>query len=86
MELVGAVPDTLWTVSGIGHAHHFGYRCDDVPKVSAELAARGVPLCGKVGVDEAEADAPMVPHQAKTGVFIELVNSESRAVMFGERP
>lgn len=83
LELVGRIPGTLWEVTGAGHAHHFGYWCDDVESTSAEMVNRGMPLVAKVGVDNAEADAMIVLHQMKTGAYIELVSSLAREQMFG---
>src|SRR5688572_25212443 len=82
LELVRPTPGTIWTVSGVGHAHHLGYWCDDVVGASAELSRRGLPLRARVGVDTAEGDVPIVIHQARTGIYIELVDASRRDVMF----
>ena len=83
LELVRPIPGTLWEVTGVGHAHHLGFWCDDVPRVSAELVQRSVPLCAKVGVGEADAHAAIVLHRAQSGVYIELLSTEMRELMFG---
>jgi hypothetical protein len=83
LELVRPTPGTIWTVSGVGQAHHLGYWCDDVPAVSAELSRRGLTLRAKIGVDDPDADADFVMHQARSGVYIELVASSNRERMFG---
>ena len=49
IELVQAIPGTLWEVPRPGGAHHLGYWSDDVPAMSAALAARGLPLAARVG-------------------------------------
>jgi Glyoxalase/Bleomycin resistance protein/Dioxygenase superfamily len=84
LELVRQLPGTLWTVVGAGQVHHVGYWCDDVGDASAELAGRGLPLCAKVGVDDPDAAAPIVIHQARTGAYVELVDIAMRPTMFGE--
>jgi hypothetical protein len=83
LELVRRVPDTLWTVAGAGHAHHLGYWCADVPGASDELARRGLPLVAKVGVDDADAPAQIVYHQAKSGMYVELIDTSVRPLLFG---
>ena len=84
LELVRPVPGTLWTVAGVGHAHHFGFWCEDVPAASAELARRGAPLVAKIGVDTADAPAAIVYHRPKSGVYLELIAAANRPLMFGE--
>lgn len=84
LELVRPTPGTLWEVTGVGHAHHLGYWCADVAGTSRELARRGLPLRAKVGVDDEADDAGIVLHQARTGVYIELVDVANRERMFGE--
>jgi hypothetical protein len=82
LELVRELPGTLWTASGAGQVHHLGYWCEDVEDASAELVRRGMPLCAKVGVDDADALAPIVIHQARTG-YVELVDMAMQDMMFG---
>jgi catechol 2,3-dioxygenase-like lactoylglutathione lyase family enzyme len=84
LELVGALPGTLWTAPSPGHAHHLGYWCDDVPAASAELTRRGAPLAAKLGTLEPDEDGVIVLHRAPSGIYLELVSSEMRAQMFGE--
>jgi hypothetical protein len=84
LELVRAIPGTLWTVSGPGHAHHLGYWSDDVAGASEELSRRGLPLVARVGTTERDGEPSAVFHQARTGAYIELVTSAARAGMFGD--
>ena len=85
LELVGDMPGTLWTVTGVGHVHHLGYWCDGgLEDVSAELTHRGLPLRAKVGVADPDAPAPIVIHQAGTGAYLELVDIALRPSMFGD--
>jgi hypothetical protein len=84
LELVRETPGTLWTMPGVGHAHHLGYWCDDVPAATAELVQRGVPIAAKVGVSDPDEDAAIVLFQAKSGIYLELISSEMRSVMFPE--
>jgi hypothetical protein len=83
LELVRTVPGTWWGVPGAGHAHHLGYWCDDVPAATAELTRRNLSLVAKVGVLEADLDAPIVIFQTTSGLYVELVSSELQAQMFG---
>jgi catechol 2,3-dioxygenase-like lactoylglutathione lyase family enzyme len=83
LELVRAIPGTLWTVTGPGMAHHLGYWSDDVTGASEELSRRGLALLAKVAVDEDDANPVAVFHQARTGAYIELVSSAGREAMFG---
>jgi len=84
LELVTAIPGTLWTVTAPGHAHHTGYWCDDVSGVSAALSAKGIPLVAKVGTDQADAPSMVVYHRARSGLYIELVARAARAMLFGD--
>ena len=84
LELVRPTAGTLWTVTGPGHAHHIGYWCDDVPAMSAAMSARGMPLAPKVGVESADEDASIVLHRTASGLYVELVSSAARIMMFGE--
>lgn len=83
LELVRRIPQTLWAVGGIGHAHHLGFWCDNVAEASVALTRRGLPICAKVGVDDGDAPAPIVLHQAKTGIYLELVDAALQSVIFG---
>ena len=78
IELVQAIPGTLWEVPRPGSAHHLGYWCDDIPAMSAALAARGLPLAARVG-----GPAPIVMHRAPSGLYIELVDRSLREMLFG---
>ena len=84
LELVRAIPGTLWTVGAPGQAHHLGYWCDDVAGTSAALTAKGLPRVAKVGADEEDTPAGVIYHQARTGAYIELVDRASRAFLFGD--
>jgi catechol 2,3-dioxygenase-like lactoylglutathione lyase family enzyme len=84
LELVRPIPGTLWTVSGVGHAHHLGYWCDDVPAVSAALEAQGLPVCAKLGVEDPDALPFIVLHRARSGIYLELVSRANRELMFGD--
>ena len=47
------------------------------------MEARGVPRVAKVGTDEPDAPARVVYHRARSGLYIELVDRASRALLFG---
>lgn len=82
LELVQAIEDSLWGVTGIGQAHHFGYWCENVSATSKELERRGIPLAAKIGVDSKDADSMFVMHRLNSGAFIELVSAAMREHMF----
>jgi hypothetical protein len=83
LELVTAIPGTLWSVSPPGYAHHTGYWCDDVAGVSAALSAKGLPLVATVGTDQVDGPATAVYHRGRSGLYIELVDRTYREVLFG---
>ena len=56
--------------------------CDDLAAATAGLVRRGVPIAAKVGVSEPDEYAPIVLFQAKSGIYLELISSEFRSVMF----
>ena len=82
LELVQKIDNSLWSITGVAQAHHFGYWCEDVTTTSAELERRGIPLVAKIGVDSKEAESMFVMHQMKSGVFVELVSAAVREHMF----
>jgi hypothetical protein len=84
IELVQAIPGTLWEVPRPGSAHHLGYWSDDVPAMSAALAARGLPLAARVGTGQSDGPAPIVMHRAPSGLYVELVDRSLREMLFGQ--
>lgn len=84
IELVQAIPGTLWEVPRPGSAHHLGYWSDDVPAMSAALAARGLPLAARVGTGQPDGPVPIVMHRAPSGLYVELVDRALREVLFGQ--
>ena len=44
LELIEAVPDTLWPVRDTIEIHHIGYWVDDLDRTSRQLERRGMPL------------------------------------------
>jgi hypothetical protein len=83
IELVQAIPGTLWEVPRPGSAHHLGYWCDDVPAMSAVLAARGLPLAARVGTGEPDGPVAIVMHRSPCGLYVELVDLSLREMLFG---
>ena len=84
IELVQAIPGTLWEVPRPGSAHHLGYWSDDVPAMSAVLAARGLPLAARVGTGQPDGPVPIVMHRAPSGLYVELVDRWLREMLFGQ--
>ncbi len=82
IELIQSIPGTLWEPAGERGVHHLGWWCDDVTAGSAALIAQGAPLIAKIGVDDPDAPADFVMHQAPNGLYVELVSSAARAFMF----
>lgn len=82
LELVQAIDDSLWSTSGVGQAHHFGYWCEDVTATSVELERRGVPLAAKIGVDSKDSESMFVMHRMNSGAYLELVSAAVREHMF----
>lgn len=83
LELVAARPGTLWTVTAPGAAHHLGYWSDDVTAASAALEAQGLPRVATVGTLDVGAGAAIVLHQARTGLYVEVVDRTYEAALFG---
>ncbi len=81
LELVQAVPGTLYVAAGPTAAHHLGYWVDDVAAASAALEASGLPMAASVGM--AGGRRPMAAyHRTAGGLFVELVARSMRKVLF----
>ena len=74
LELVQAIPGTLWTPAPGTAAHHLGYFVDDVPTASRKLTAAGFAF-------EAGTEV-FAYHNNPLGVRIELVQRG----LFGDWP
>jgi hypothetical protein len=84
IELIASIEGTLWTVTPPGHAHHLGYWSDDVPATSAALTARGAPMVANLGADDAQAPPTMgVYHQARNGLYIEVLDRSMQEMLLG---
>jgi hypothetical protein len=82
IELVQAVPGTLWDVPSGGQAHHLGYWAQDVAAVSEQLAASGLPRVAKVGAHAEDEPTMVVFHKGRFGPYYEVVDTSLRAGMF----
>lgn len=75
LELVEAIPGTVWVSDGSNGAHHVGYWAPDerIAQMSAELAAQGFAVEAS---NDAEADGRLmwVYHRGLGGIRIELLN------------
>lgn len=78
IELIEAVPGTLWELAGHGHAHHLGFWSDDLRRESDRLTNLGLQL---IASDAAPAGGFEVfaYHRAVAGPYLELVSSALRA-------
>lgn len=82
LELVKAVPGTLWHTGTPGDAHHLGYWADDIEQASAELEAKGFTRVASGGY----LDHPLlwVYHQRGNGPYIEHVSRAVAPMILGE--
>lgn len=46
LELVRAIPDTIWHTGSPGDVHHLGYWADDIGERAAEARGKGVHSSG----------------------------------------
>jgi Glyoxalase/Bleomycin resistance protein/Dioxygenase superfamily len=83
LELLQSVPGTVWTVSRGGQAHHVGYWSDDVEAATAYLSSCGLPRVVNLGSYEDDEFPTGVYHQARNGLYIEILNRELKPVIFG---
>ena len=82
LELLEAVPGTVWEPAGPGlhgpiTAHHIGVWCDDLVDCSGAMAAAGAPLLATY------AGAGLHPvgfayHRLESGLLVELVDAARR--------
>lgn len=84
LELVQAIPGTIWALVPGRAAHHIGYWCDDVVATSALLDDAGYPWTVKVGVGNPDEPPVAVMHQTPSGLHIELVDRTLNETMFGK--
>jgi hypothetical protein len=76
LELVEAIPGSVWVSNGANGAHHFGYwaEADRIAQMSDALAAAGLPV--EVSNDyEADGRLIWVYHRGFGGVRIELLST-----------
>ncbi|BDB40928.1 MULTISPECIES: VOC family protein [Mycobacterium] len=71
LELIQAVPDTIWAAQPGGAAHHLGYWADDLPGVADKLSAAGYRLEARPAGDQLSMFAYFI---APSGVRIEIVD------------
>src|SRR6476646_9311770 len=70
IELITAVPGTLWTATGVSAVHHLGYFVDDIAAASAHLEQSGFELEVRPAGDTSTFAYFIDP----VGVRIEIVN------------
>lgn len=71
LELIQAVPGTIWTAQPAGAAHHLGYWADDLTGVAERLAAAGYRLEARPAGDQLSMFAYFI---APSGVRLEIVD------------
>ncbi|MDA2986341.1 MAG: VOC family protein [Actinomycetota bacterium] len=82
LELLGAVPETVWQASGPSHpgtiaAHHIGLWCSDLAETSRRLEADGSPLLVTYDSELDEA-VGFAYHRLPSGLLLELVDEARR--------
>jgi catechol 2,3-dioxygenase-like lactoylglutathione lyase family enzyme len=82
LELLGAVPGTVWEAPvpgshGTVAAHHVGVWCDDLVARSRALSASGAPLLVTYAGDPA-APVGFAYHRLPSGLLVELVDAARR--------
>lgn len=79
LELIEAVPGTLWDAPNGPMPHHIGYWCEDVEAESARYLAAGLPMCGDLGA--------IRYHGHPSGaVLFELIETSIRDEFYGRWP
>jgi hypothetical protein len=76
LELVEAVPGTIWS-SGAAGLHHLGFWADDLKAGAAALEAAGMALAATVPGPDG-APTAFAYHRHPGGFYVELVGSEAR--------
>ncbi|QLL08588.1 VOC family protein [Mycobacterium vicinigordonae] len=71
LELIQAVPGTIWAEQPGGAAHHLGYWADDLVGIADRLAAAGYRLEARPAGDQLSMFAYFI---APSGVRIEIVD------------
>ena len=79
LEVIQAVPGTLWTPVADSGVHHLGYWSDDVDGDSAVLERRG--LAREAAGVQPDGSATWAYHRGASGPRIELVSTVLRPLM-----
>lgn len=82
LELVRAVPDTIWHTGSPGDVHHLGYWADDIEERAAELEDKGFTRVASGGY--LEYPLLWVYHQRGGGPYIEHVSRAVAPMILGE--
>jgi len=87
LELIQAVPGTMFELEGGGGAHHVGYWCPDPGAVAAALETQGMTRVATVGVSSLDEEAHWIMLRSSGRLLIELVDEGLRASFeAGEMP
>jgi len=81
IELIEAIPGTIWSVAGGTRLHHIGYWTENVAAESERLEKLGLPLEGGDGPPGGHPQN-FSYHSAANGIYIELINSANRSARF----
>jgi len=79
LEIIQAIPGTLWTPVAASGIHHLGYWCDDVDAASAGLERSG--LAREAAGVQPDGSATWAYHRGASGPRIELVSARLRPLM-----
>jgi hypothetical protein len=80
LELIEAVPETLWSARGEMYLHHFGYWVQDIDNVSRRLEVTGMPVEVRYDNDSERRDV-FVYHKGDDGLRIELGGQQQRELV-----
>lgn len=80
LELIEAVPGSVWECNEHSNLHHLGFWSTDLAGESDRLSGSGCPLqlCGRAGAD---APVQFAYHGSRLGVRVEVVDASLRPFM-----
>jgi hypothetical protein len=81
LEIIEAVPGTIWQQPSGSALHHLGYWTDDVASCSERLEAAGSPLAACGVAADGTYPGRFAYHHDPRGYFVEVVSSSIGAEM-----
>ncbi len=83
LELIEAVPGTVWGLSEGSNLHHLGFWTDDLRRESSRLDAARCPLEACMDLGDGQRPTSFGYHTG-LGIRVELVDRANEAFLFGE--